>query len=173
MTAVDAGGCAPRVLVEEACTKCGRQFCQTPGRAKKGNHRCSPCESADAMQRRQARRADGKVVRFAFDPARRAATAKARAQRPEVKRKRADNMRRYAADPILRARHEARWAVRRAVASGSLAKGSCETCGSAVTHGHHDDYTAPLSVRWLCPKHHREWHRHNTPIYDAACGVKP
>jgi hypothetical protein len=39
----------------------------------------------------------------------------------------------------------------------------CEICG-AKAEAHHDDYTKPLEVRWLCFKHHREWHKnHDNP----------
>lgn len=41
-----------------------------------------------------------------------------------------------------------------------------ESCGS--THkieAHHDDYTQPLAVRWFCEPCHKEWHRHNEPVY--------
>jgi len=55
-------------------------------------------------------------------------------------------------------RHAARLAVRRAIQSGTLVRQPCELCGSSPTHGHHDDYSRPLHVRWLCPKHHREHH---------------
>ena len=53
--------------------------------------------------------------------------------------------------------------VARAVKDGRLVRpGACEDCaGGAKLHGHHDDYAAPLSVRWLCAKCHRAWHRLN------------
>lgn len=46
-----------------------------------------------------------------------------------------------------------------AVASGVVKKEPCFVCGSARSHGHHEDYSRPLSVVWLCSKHHQMWHR--------------
>lgn len=48
--------------------------------------------------------------------------------------------------------------LRAAVAAGRLARLPCEVCGAGRAHGHHDDYTKPLSVRWLCARHHRLHH---------------
>lgn len=56
-------------------------------------------------------------------------------------------------------------AVRSAIRDGRLVKAACEVCGStSKIHGHHNDYSKPLDVRWLCPKHHAEWHKHNQPL---------
>lgn len=46
-----------------------------------------------------------------------------------------------------------------ALERGYLRRGPCEVCGDVETHGHHDDYSKPLSVRWLCVKHHAIHHR--------------
>jgi len=40
-----------------------------------------------------------------------------------------------------------------------LTKGVCEVCGCKEVHAHHDDYSKPLDVRWLCSPHHIEWHQ--------------
>lgn len=47
----------------------------------------------------------------------------------------------------------------RAQKKGIIHKKPCEVCGSTnQIHGHHDDYSKPLDVIWLCPKHHGERH---------------
>lgn len=51
-------------------------------------------------------------------------------------------------------------AVNNAVRDGKLKKKPCEKCGTEKgVHAHHDDYSKPLQVRWLCPTHHGEEHR--------------
>lgn len=57
-----------------------------------------------------------------------------------------------------------------AVKSGQIVKKlTCEECGQTKTRkdgfadiaGHHDDYSKPLDVRWLCTACHIRWHAHN------------
>lgn len=46
-----------------------------------------------------------------------------------------------------------------AIRDGKLMRQPCEVCGKAKAQAHHDDYSKPLEVRWLCVKHHNEHHR--------------
>ncbi len=48
---------------------------------------------------------------------------------------------------------------------GKVIKENCEVCGSCKkVEGHHDDYSKPLEVRWLCQKHHNEHHQKNKKL---------
>lgn len=57
--------------------------------------------------------------------------------------------------------------VMKAIRSGRLIRYPCEKCakspiandGRSLVHAHHDDYSQPLAVRWLCVScHHSEHH---------------
>lgn len=53
-------------------------------------------------------------------------------------------------------RRMARYAIRK----GYLIRQPCEVCSTEIdVQAHHDDYSKPLDVRWLCRKHHREHHK--------------
>jgi hypothetical protein len=41
---------------------------------------------------------------------------------------------------------------------GKIERQPCEVCGELYADGHHDDYSKPFSVRWLCEFHHRQHH---------------
>jgi hypothetical protein len=57
--------------------------------------------------------------------------------------------------------------ARNAIRDGRLATESCcSVCGSTKKiEGHHDDYTKPFDLRWLCEQCHKTWHKNNKPIY--------
>ncbi len=43
---------------------------------------------------------------------------------------------------------------------GDLVPEPCEVCGTTEDiQGHHNDYSKPLEVRWLCRTHHNEHHK--------------
>ncbi len=54
---------------------------------------------------------------------------------------------------------KARDAVRLAKMRGDLRPEPCGVCGDKRAEAHHDDYSRPLNVRWLCVEHHREHHQ--------------
>jgi hypothetical protein len=45
-----------------------------------------------------------------------------------------------------------------AVRAGLIERQPCEVCGGA-SDAHHDDYSKPLEVRWLCRQHHADTHK--------------
>jgi len=70
-----------------------------------------------------------------------------------------------------------------AVRSGKIKRLSCEVCGNERTQGHHEDYSKPLDVVWLCTRHHADRHIHlrdrktlqqePMPIADFIEALKP
>jgi excisionase family DNA binding protein len=52
----------------------------------------------------------------------------------------------------------ARGVVAKALLRGWIQRRPCETCGDEPADAHHDDYSMPLEVRWLCPSHHHLQH---------------
>jgi hypothetical protein len=47
-----------------------------------------------------------------------------------------------------------------AITAGKISRKPCERCGiDEGVEGHHEDYSKPLEVIWLCKMHHNERHR--------------
>ncbi len=49
--------------------------------------------------------------------------------------------------------------VRSAIKAGTLLRRPCEVCGEVRVDAHHEDYSKPLDVTWLCHTHHLARHR--------------
>lgn len=50
------------------------------------------------------------------------------------------------------------------VKRGKVMKYPCEVCGSERSEAHHEDYSKPLEVHWLCREHHLELHESRKAI---------
>lgn len=68
--------------------------------------------------------------------------------------------RRWLAKPGNILKKRAHIKVYEAIKIGKLFKKPCEKCGQKAV-AHHDDYSKPLVVRWLCQYHHYEHHKTN------------
>lgn len=137
------------------CSFCGAEFAKT--RCK--SLRCAACRRAYDKEWRAKRRAVGLPSSGSRMSAQyHAAYGKRYNQKPEVRAKKAQAARERRADPAHQPRILARLAVRNALRRGELRKEPCEVCGALRVDGHHDDYSRPLAVRWLCRQHHRDHH---------------
>jgi hypothetical protein len=61
--------------------------------------------------------------------------------------------------PMRLLKENVRTQVYKAIKSGRLVRGSCEVAGCEITtEAHHNDYSKPFEVRWLCKQHHEDVH---------------
>lgn len=127
--------------IMSVCKACHRANVKANREANIGYYRGRDKERANLPHRVAARQA------YAATPEGRAAGN--RAKRAYLER-----------NPVKRAAH---MAVGNAIRDGRLIRQPCEVCGE-FAQAHHDDYSKPLDVRWLCTTHHAEWHKHNTPL---------
>lgn len=141
------------------CSKCSELFMPSPSaRARKVYH-CKACRREylreyDARPERIAYRLEHKRPyrqSRPYDPTKVTVGYKTRAK-AYVKY-------RYHSDPEYRAKVIVRRKAALAARKGKIKKSPCEVCGSLVVEAHHDDYSKPLDVRWLCRTHHMRLHR--------------
>lgn len=105
-------------------------------------NKCKTCAKTDAYNRRHF--SDSRERILAYDRVR-----GNRQAYDYVKNYRINSKEKYTAHQV----------VARLVNNGKLIKQPCCVCGSVVNiHAHHDDYSKPEMVRWLCAEHHRQWH---------------
>ncbi len=115
--------------------------------------RCKECHKAAVRDNYQA--SDGRPE-----------YERAREKRPERKAQKLDAMRKHRANNPLK--YKARTAVSNALRDKRLFRQPCEVCGNERVQAHHDDYSKPLEVKWLCFEHHREDEHEQTIRSDPA-----
>jgi hypothetical protein len=134
-------------VLAKVCFKCNvekplTEFYPHPRMADGHLNKCKECTKRDAKSRY-----DDKPDTISAYEKRRANTPHRKAKLQEYQQRRRTK---------YPERFKARNAVNNALRDGNLARQPCEICGSTFdVEAHHDDYSKPLEVRWLCFKHHR------------------
>ena len=134
----------------QTCNKCGTvraitDFYRHPGTASGFKRQCKYC----CREYQRANRADNLEYYREYDRSRGGRTT-------------SEDCRAYrAANPLKYKSHQA---VNYALRAGALVKPSvCEDCGAeGRVDGHHEDYSRPLSVDWLCRPCHCARHANET-----------
>jgi hypothetical protein len=154
----------------KCCTKCGltkpfTEFYRHKGTLDGFNSWCKECNKASAHDSERRAKAENPAAWRAAKrerqnrPARKAHVREYYAQ-PHVKER--ENQRRAAwrADPANKDKYEARTILNNALKLGKIHKRPCEECSSTEwVDGHHEDYSRPLEVTWLCRSCHGKRHR--------------
>lgn len=150
----------------KTCFKCGidrppSEFYKHPKMADGYVNKCKECNKSDVRKNYAARFEQYQAYEKsrAQLPHRKAASKVYQKEHPEKMHE--YNVEYWTKNPKKRKAHNA---VNNAVRDGRLERKPCERCGSLRVHGHHDDYSKPLDVMWLCPKHHKERHREIEPV---------
>lgn len=73
-----------------------------------------------------------------------------------------------ATEQSVRVRHSAHATVRSAIKNGILKRLPCVVCGTnKKVQAHHENYSRPLDVTWLCAPHHKKRHIELNPTNNA------
>jgi hypothetical protein len=127
----------------KACFKCGEEkpladYYRHPETADGHLNKCKACTKADAKAHRQDPRYRAKVL--AYD--------RARGSRQSLEYQRE-----------WRRKNPEKYRAHRLVATNLKNPGVCSECDSTYhIEAHHDDYSRPLDVRWLCAACHKQHH---------------
>jgi hypothetical protein len=143
------------------CTHCRTELPETAFLRANILKRDICCRECNKVRQKRWRDANVERVRVAARLRMRAWRARNQHTKPkpsaEAQERERQRSRRYAANN--REKKRAHLAVNYAIKSGKLVRMPCEKCNSKNAHAHHDNYTKPLAVRWLCPTHHIREHR--------------
>lgn len=136
----------------KTCKTCSKSL--SDDKFYKGHARCKPCYIAVVKSYREANAekiSNYEKKRYLENPDRKSAMVRYSKTNAGKKAKARAIARYISNNPEKRAAHNA---VNNAVRDKRLFKEPCEMCGELKVHAHHDDYSKPLEVRWLCVHHH-------------------
>ncbi|MGE0190258.1 MAG: hypothetical protein AB7Q04_13355 [Steroidobacteraceae bacterium] len=153
--------------MDKACFKCGVRkslsgFYKHQMMGDGYLNKCKECTKSDARKNRENnleyyQEYDRKRSDFPHRKKLRKIVAKRWATNPKLKKRMVELRKKWCVNnTIKRAAHHI---VSNSIRDNKLVKKPCEVCGLKKVHAHHDDYTRPLDVRWLCIKHHAEHHK--------------
>lgn len=155
-------------IMEKECTKCCqikdiREFHKRKGGLYGKHAECKKClcervgkqkkewTELKRQNRRDNEKERRKVVKFVIEYARKVGEE-------SIDKDRFCEYRKHCADFIKR---KARLFLNTAIQKGWLVKpGKCSKCPkTGIIHGHHPDYSDPLTVVWVCPRCHSQYEK--------------
>lgn len=141
------------------CRHCLCLFVAKEWQIAKSDLECDPCRRTRQSNYREKRKAAGNPVVSGRMPREYHRDYESRyLSNPENIERRNALMRSYTESGHLAEHRKARRDVRTAIQSGLMVRQPCQVCNTSPAEAHHDDYSKPLNVRWLCHKHHAEHH---------------
>ena len=150
-------------MKKKTCTKCGKEkpfgdFYRARRRTEARQGQCKECVKARARESRAnniehcraSDRARGNLPHRVAARAEYLLTERGKAASSAAKKRYIERN---------KEKREAHVVLGNALRDGRVKKLPCEVCGSINrVQAHHDDYSKPLTVRWLCSKHHASIH---------------
>ena len=152
-----------RMGMTKTCFKCFRvlslsEFYRHPQMADGLLGKCKSCTKADTAARVQRKAKDPAWVENEMERHRikqRKARARGTACVFRGEKRRMVHLKHRRKYPE---KYRAREVTQRALHKGILLRLPCQVCGSLDSEAHHENYSNPLQIMWLCPKHHAERH---------------
>jgi len=150
-------------MKNKKCFKCGKikpisEFYEHPDMADGHLNKCKQCTKDDTIENRNNNLNHYKQYdkNRAMLPHRVNARKEYNQTKKGKKIRKKTNDRYKSSNPL---KYQAHNKISNALRNGKLIRGVCVICGSKNVHAHHPDYSKPLDVIWLCPKHHKEEHK--------------
>lgn len=123
------------------CRVCGETFVLTSSQIKNYKYLCNPCRRKAYVEMEATKKYFKEYMK-----------------NPVTKSHYAESARERLKNPVTRHRKQVAYILHNAIRSGEIKRLPCGVCGEEPADGHHDDYSKPLEVQWLCRKHHGEHH---------------